>query len=53
MTWFKAKMIVNNDFIAEVKMWVSCAENEVRPTLNEVMHDKVDDVDPHDSKMFK
>ncbi len=47
--WFKAKMIANNDFISEVKMWVSCTENEIRPTLNEVMHDKVDGVDPHDS----
>ncbi len=47
--WFKAKMIANNDFISEVKMWVSCTENEIRPTLNEVMHEKVDGVDPHDS----
>ncbi len=38
---FKAKMIANNDFISEVKMWVSCTENEIRPTLNEVMHEKV------------
>ncbi len=47
MTWFKAKMVVNNYFISEVKMWVSCTENEIRPTLNEVMHDKVYGVDPH------
>ncbi len=47
--WFKAKIIVNKYFISEVKMWVSCTEKEIRPTLNEVMHDKVYSVDPHDS----
>lgn len=25
--WFKAKMLSNNDFISEVKRWVSCAEH--------------------------
>ncbi len=47
--WFNAKMIVNKYFISEVKMWVSFTEKEIRPTLNEVMHDKVYGVDPHDS----
>ncbi len=47
--WFNAKMIVNKYFISEVKMWVSCTEKEIRPTLNEVMHDKVYGVDSHDN----
>lgn len=41
-------MIVNNDFIYDVKMWVSCIENGEIIT-NEVMNDKVDGVNPDNS----
>lgn len=46
MTCFRQKIIANNDFISEVKMWVSCIEDgEI--TTNEVMNDKVDGANPN------
>ena len=33
-TWFKAKMMFNDEFIDEVEMWVKSNENQVSETEN-------------------
>lgn len=49
-TWFKAKMMFNDEFIEEVEMWVQSNENQMSETENN--GDKCvgnDDINPNDS----
>ena len=49
-TWFKAKMMFNNEFIDDVETWVKRNENQVSETENNCdMGAKNDDINPNDS----